>query len=67
MELDYSELMRELPPVSEDFTRKQLLARLGFYNLKPKYLAKQTKTQLITYIQRYETLNTRQIEDENHE
>lgn len=59
--------MLVLPPVSEDFTRKQLFIRLSFYNLKPLYKYRMTKEDLIRYIERFETLQTRSIEDGNHE
>lgn len=59
--------MRELPAVSEDFTRKQLFFRLKFYKLKPKYMHRMDKEDLISYISKYETLNTRSIEDTDHE
>lgn len=59
--------MLVLPPVDEGFTRKQLFLRLAFYNLSPLYKHRMTKEDLIRYIERFETLQTRSIEDDNHE
>ena len=55
--------MRELPAVSEDFTREQLLLRMKFLGMhKPKY-NRYVKDKLLNAIRLVENINTRTIED----
>jgi len=55
--------MRELPAVSDDFTKKQLLLRVGFYGLNKAKYNRKTKPEIIAAIQLIENINTRSIED----
>jgi hypothetical protein len=55
--------MRVLPPVSIDFSKRQLLVRLGFYQFKKrKGLKRATKSSLVELIEKYENEVTREIE-----
>ncbi len=55
--------MRELPAVSDEFTKKQLLVRAGFYGLNTAKYGRKTKPEIIAAIQLIENVNTRSIED----
>ena len=59
--------MRELPAVSDEMTKKQLIMRLGFYGFDKSRYAWRSKTYIIQAIQLVENLNTRRIEDTDHE
>jgi hypothetical protein len=59
--------MRVLPPVDLDFTKKQLLLRMKVYDIySPKYRW-ENKTTILRAIRLVENLNTRSIENDDHE